>query len=56
MDALKRAVCCSEEALGKGEQEGKGKFECVPAVMLFFRWISLDWMRSEPLFRLQKSN
>lgn len=56
MDALKRAVCCSEEALGKGEQEGEGKVESVPAVILFFRWISLERMRSEPLFHLQKSN
>lgn len=56
MDALKRAVCCSEEAQGKGEQEEEGKVESVPAVILFFHWISLERMRSEPLFHLQKSN
>lgn len=45
-----------QEALGKGEQEGEGKVESVPAVILLFHWISLDWMRSEPLFHLQRSN
>lgn len=34
MDALKRNVCCSKEAPGKGEQKGKGKVEHVPAVIL----------------------
>ncbi len=44
-----------QEAQGKGEQEEEGKVESVPAVILFFHWISLERMRSEPLF-LQKSN
>lgn len=55
-DALKRDVCCSEEAQGKEEQRGEGKVESVPAVILLFVWIPEDRRRSEPLFRLQRSH
>lgn len=37
-----------QEALGKGEQEGEGKVESIPAGILFFHWISLERTRSEP--------
>lgn len=50
MDALKRDVCCSEDALGKEELRGEGKAESVPAVILLFHRISVDRMRSDRSF------
>ncbi len=38
-----------QEAQGKGEQEGEEKVESVLAVIRFFRWISLERTRSEPV-------